>query len=1215
VYWSYLPTDRPAGHGLQIHGDFYLTSSRADVRFGTPGRITTAQDYNASLLDKAADCVVDDLWTRPAVVSRNDFWRLVSPLSCNCIDLRRMVAGRLIKKDRFIKLVKEGFSADPAQAGWTRRRYTEFFKALEAWAQLAHDDKLVPGSRAKIAAMFRQWVQESGARVLLIIESADENSDPSVTEALPLVKREGRRPYMDTVFLRKSEGVVLPKVIREQHTWTTTFHPSGMENNPGTFGLIDFNRVEILANIRPADPQETRSCDELIVTALDLAAEKNEAGGLPPVLQRIESTGAGPAWGWMISEPEMRNAAAALRKLHVPTCGGIYLPAKDVSDPPDDVRSNKDLSLAWPWPIVDCCAIDAILANRGQPIAVSSRQACTLLGITCAPLSVSESARTLSISDWEHSVSIPEKRAAIATGIIRGWERGIGPLVRYPEGLTVMSTRQLAGALQRSTWIPLLGPEVMGCNLHLPDDARTAFAPDDVWLKEVGAGYQHIDMLPHLQQIHRGQTPQWVSDLGITKVDDKASRNSRLEGALHRLRQNVDIITEKEAELLELYSILIRTYAEAGHKPSDDRLPVLARHHGLNGRRGSLRWIASGESVWFDNGEHSYALRAFSDFNLWVVRHTSAELGKLLDIETFIPNAKPERLNSLDSPMAAQLRAKVLDALPDVLAAIEASGLVTVSAGEITARWNSLSFTHWQHVQRSFTFVDKTGAIGHDQQNNVVLVDAPEGGEIAFDGTDLHALMVEAAEPLAYALVRDKRCVHVFEAILGAFSSEAGRVDSGVSVHVNKHRKKWSITDTEVSRWRMLFAAGMLSAAEQDEWLSVVGLTLSAFGTPDQGMQKVRPVIRPDYWLKTTSAPTDTVVKDRLIQALAACTPKVKALVPLVDFAGYHLAVLGRQVDMEWQNLLADVLAGLSEAEWLEPTLDGLEKKIRAEPSADESAHLCHLRCDVMQVLRKRLDLNAPVTRDTDKWKRALLFVKRELQVPRLPPLVPSETGQVAFVEIEPWKDGILPPSLRDAMTEQQYIDDQRRKAKRGEAAETAVLQKAVANAIAWLAADAASFWHSVAGCLGGYLEGKEAEARKKVETARREYESGGKETPIRTLLHLSATWGDVGFDVIVPDRPNVVLVEVKRIPTDEHVVVYLSENERAQALRAGPAGPWRLWLVDNDGKCRDATRSVLVRLQASQSQIDELKQSGIRPGDYALRIRLPRDGCASSDQ
>jgi hypothetical protein len=85
-YWSYLPTEQPAGFGVHVHGDFYLSNSRRNLALRQLGKSDRAEDpagWNARLVDLAADCIVR-LWQDGSVCASGDFWRVATPAACQC---------------------------------------------------------------------------------------------------------------------------------------------------------------------------------------------------------------------------------------------------------------------------------------------------------------------------------------------------------------------------------------------------------------------------------------------------------------------------------------------------------------------------------------------------------------------------------------------------------------------------------------------------------------------------------------------------------------------------------------------------------------------------------------------------------------------------------------------------------------------------------------------------------------------------------------------------------------------------------------------------------------------------------------------------------------------------------------------------------------------------------------------------------------------------
>jgi len=79
LYWSYLPTEQESGFGINIQADFYLSNSRRALALRplTEAEAETASDptgWNRRLVAVAAQLIVHDLWRRPKVYEREDFW-------------------------------------------------------------------------------------------------------------------------------------------------------------------------------------------------------------------------------------------------------------------------------------------------------------------------------------------------------------------------------------------------------------------------------------------------------------------------------------------------------------------------------------------------------------------------------------------------------------------------------------------------------------------------------------------------------------------------------------------------------------------------------------------------------------------------------------------------------------------------------------------------------------------------------------------------------------------------------------------------------------------------------------------------------------------------------------------------------------------------------------------------------------------------------------
>lgn len=168
LYWSYLPTEQPSGFGVHIHGDFYLSNSRRtlSLRELSDNEADTAADpagWNRRLVRRAAELIVRDLWRRPEIYRREDFWTFASPSSRRCEHLASEI-GRLLLSDKsdFQQLVALSFS--PEYGPWRLQRYVDFFNALEAWAAFAYQYAGRAGWPRRFDRLY-QWRDETPAMV------------------------------------------------------------------------------------------------------------------------------------------------------------------------------------------------------------------------------------------------------------------------------------------------------------------------------------------------------------------------------------------------------------------------------------------------------------------------------------------------------------------------------------------------------------------------------------------------------------------------------------------------------------------------------------------------------------------------------------------------------------------------------------------------------------------------------------------------------------------------------------------------------------------------------------------------------------------------------------------------------------------------------------------------------------------------------------------
>ena len=1003
-YWSYLPTEQPAGFGVQIHGDFYLSNSRRHLTLrkleGT-GQATDPAGWNATLVRLAAECIVE-LWQTPEVCLAETFWEYATPRACTCPHLKREVAT-LFWQARgavFESMVKKSFSTGRT---WPLVRYRQLFEALEAWADYAYRN-LKLGYLSSHREYLLARIQASGAKVLPIVSEGLEENAP-VLRAQPLVqiaRGQHRGAEVDRIYYRRSgleNQTELAQVIMRQKSFITTFTPA-LDMSLAQQGLINFDRPEILAQLRPGDNEDDHV--ELVCAALALAGHEG-TGGVGSFLRRAKERGVGAAWRF-VSKETAASAGASLASLMVKGMDGHGHAAQACA------------RVKGPWPQLD----ELWLAEVVDGIVPSSTidDLCLLLGIGPIPLSDPE---TIALPD--------ELPVETMTELVARWPLLSGFLARE-EG------RHLLAALERCRWLHSGGTVIIRDGLH----GQGPYAPLDIWRQRSSGGFRTL-LLPRLE-VERGNDATWYAQLGIANALE-TNGAERVRRAFERLR-HIDPRTLDSAALRDLRE-LYRSLMDLTLKHESLAPPVLYRVVGEAGRQQGLAWGCAGDRIWHDSGENPTALLSFNDIKLWVVRKLSKENACRYGLEHFEPKtAKISCHGDSNDPLAVKLRSQLHLAMPDLMAAASAAhnDFNASKALEVFAR---LIIRHYDDVWIEWSFDGKLGCLGKDSVGDVFEHVTQQGAhELWFDGPDVP--LVECAHPLSQLLTEKRAFGALFKDGLHAWSNAADSVgkDGRVSGAVQRFRREYGISDQEVAEFRLRIDALVLTAEERLLWVASVREVLQSFASglscePFPGM-----VIRPEIFLNARN-----VAEDEVTEALAG----ISKLRPLVDFAGTHASALA----------LADTLPALAAAieatpreRWIEALLEGLQKEVRVE-HADESAQLKMMDFDPQVILHRRLDIEP---QDQAPSTDALAFASGKLVLSALPEAL-DKLGLKSFSATR------VSMIARDApQDEDHFIRDARRKATGGLRAEEAVLDHCVPEAMRWLKEDPEGFHQALAAPL-----------------------------------------------------------------------------------------------------------------------------------------------------
>ena len=1000
-YWSYLPTEQPAGFGVQIHGDFYLSNSRRHLTLRKLEGSVQATDpagWNATLVRLAAECIVE-LWQNPEVCLAETFWEYATPRACTCLHLKREVAT-LFWQGRgavFESMVRESF---PIDRTWPVARYRQLFEALEAWADYAYRN-LKLGSLTSHREYLVTRIQAGGAPVLPIVSEALEENAP-VLRAQPLVqiaRGQHRGPEADRIYYRRSgyeNKTELAQVIMRQRSFITTFTPA-LDMSLAQQGLINFDRPEILAQLRPGDNEEDHV--ELITAALGLAGHEG-TGGVGSFLRRVKERGVGAAWRF-VSKETAANAGASLASLMVKGLDGNWHAAKACA------------RVSGPWPQLDEHWLTEVV--NSVELLPTIDDLCLLLGIGPIPLSDPE------------MVELPDELPAeTMIDLIACWPLLSGFLARE-EG------RHLLAALAQCRWLQSSGPVLIRDGLL----GNGPYAPLDIWRQQTSGGFR-TRLLPRLE-VERGNEAIWYTQLGIANALE-ANDAERVRRAFERLLR-IDSRTLDSAELRDL-SELYRNLVDLSLKHESLTPPLLYRVVGEAGRQQGFAWGSAVDGIWHDTGENPTALLSFNDIKLWVVRKLSKQNATHYGLKNFAPvTAKISCHGESNDSLAAKLRSRLHLAIPDLMAAASAAhnDFDASSALEIFAK---LIIRNYEDVWIEWSFDGRLGCLGKDSVGDVFEHVAEQGvHELWFDGPDVP--LVECAHPLSLLLTEKRAFGALFKDGLHAWSNAADSTceNGRVSGAVQRFRREHGISDQEVAEFRLRIDALVLTAEERLLWVASVREVLESFASglsyePFPGM-----VIRPEIFLNARN------VSEEEVRAALAGISKLR---PLVDFGGTHAATL----------VLADTLPALAAAietfpleHWTEDLLERLQKEIKvAHPH--ESAQLKMMFFDPQAVLHRRLNVEL---RDALPSAQALDFANGKLLLGALPgtPFKPTlKSFDATKVNL----------SARDTpQDEDHFIHEQRRKAAGGLRAEEAVLAVCVPDALNWFRNEPQAFREALA--------------------------------------------------------------------------------------------------------------------------------------------------------
>ena len=587
------------------------------------------------------------------------------------------------------------------------------------------------------------------------------------------------------------------------------------------------------------------------------------------------------------------------------------------------------------------------------------------------------------------------------------------------------------------------------------------------------------------------------------------------------------------------------------------------------------------DEIWHDDGQQTAALRAFSDYKLWVVRKQTPEKALRLGIKTFVAKPKHEQSGDqgLASGLAVELRSLLVDALPLLLAAAvkEFSDFESEKAIETFTKMNIL---HFDDIWASYDFGGKAGEIGKGEPGDVALIRSDDEIELRFDGKREHIkdTLIECALSLSEAFTTKetgtgRQFSSLFNEALSACSRETNEAR-------NRFLHKYGIAQKSVDTFKVNLESKLLKESEREDWCKQVKGILSVYGElngdPEPGLVVDGRLFKT---IKSGSATHAEIVED---------LEKVEKLRPRVAIWEYNQKQLNKLLEssLDFAKLIA-LAAEKRKLPLIESSLDLLQNEAR---STDEQA-LSYLGFDPEEVIRKKLGLDGS---EGIPGAEALSFARGVF--PLCDP-VPNSSGIVLKIG----NTKLAGEAYQTPPSQESYIEDAKSKAEHGAKAEQRVLLLACSKAELWQKNNPEQFKNAF---LAIFEKENKIFSEERCVVAREFLQKDN----LEGLLHVSKYVGDAGFDVFFPDEQNqqVRFVEVKRVQTKTNGRFFLSEPERKRALdyEARFPGHWRLWLVpgdENENQPIDATTTAIELFKRHKDRCDELIEGELTPEGWSF--------------
>jgi len=1282
--YCYLPTLVDSPLGVDVHADFQLGIDRTTLKAEDTDEVGR---YNRALLEVAAEahlvCCLRFLGAHDAEIrdwadwawikepsaclsqyamwknGRDDLWQFLHPRNRasdhQVRHLERLLFGVNEKwRDyvesfaRWTDLASRFFSVDrPLQA------FDDFWEACKGWIDCnPHSFTSHTKTWKRWAASLCDALRTTGARVVPVVPTLETSRETLISTREPLPDRPGsgvraeRRLYIRRGGDDRTGDMHLPEGLRRRGRLVSCYRfvdgINDFDASPNPTGALPLDRAALFRELRqlptntgkwsfePLDQDPGQACDQQYAL-LKFAAELFAARfGTQKSLQE-QFGGVRFTWraehGLELGE-DLRGAGRALATMFLPTNENNWQPARQLTS--SDIRSEWLENLQESVPSLDVSLFLEFLgvASGSALVLVEDGDAGIVDPVPLPPsLIEADTSRTRAASlplQW----LADKTNCPLVDAIREAWPVWLASVLRAEkQGQT---STAIAESLRELAWYPV---GANGASRPTGADPTVAhLRPIDIVLERVQDRRVKVLWTTTVETDRH-----MLGEIGAVRSlsDDELRCDSARPATnlMMKIQQldlaGVGVSSNERQGLLELFQTLIDAIAGAAD-PADKPLPLLAYSPADKPRPfpdRSLRWITDTDEGWIaeDNTQRELLRRFFPRLPVVcgtlgpkVVKNLPWLSARSIQVQEQIMT---EPFHDPGDEMADVIRASLDELLPAFLAIAEVSRFTTqrINPQEINDLWATTQLRRVANVWVEFAVqaygLERKTARWLDDSYNDAILDRKQGiiyfdvKDSSPDGPPLRAF----GEALADRLLKDRRIGPAWSNAITEWEAGPERLEmllkkSGALALAESYRRELQPLTREARQGiveriqtaltkigtglrtpeRYSPATRLLTPSDlvvpHGGWKGMTEETIQR-QLDDAGWTEADYVFKPEFqcrennrqtwekWLETDSRRLRLLILAHTLESAEEVSSRREAELLLNTPMARRLAATSSQL-----FALVTFEPEVTARTWLNKTVNDLDEKLgdRATVPLDQL---------LPQITRYRPVLDI-CSAETANWSRSSLDSPRPTAAV-LAPVTPERKAEEDSAKLQTGTDAEV--ALRELVTEQ----------------------------TGGILANDCGAWDVLSAALPaqGVIRGKFEEARSQT-------------GPLANAIHVSATWGSAGYDLIGLEidselgKAEVVRYEVKALPAKGRKIrVFLSPNELAvyrRVLRNGNGesdipryrGHWRLVGVETDGRAVDITEFLSPLMDDMEGPLAVLGRDGFAPDGLVLSIN--RGGCES---